>query len=257
MKYPLRYCKNQNTFTKEECDSLAGFKVLVAGCGGLGGYIIEHFARLGVGNITAVDYDVFEESNLNRQLFCTEELLGTSKAEAAALRIRVVNSDIRITPLIKKITGENAREIIRGHDLVIDALDNIESRFILEEACQLEGITMVHGAIGGWYGQVAVIIPGQPLLKKIYGSEREGLEKEMGNPAFTPGVIAGLEVAEAVKILLGKTDKDDNPEGENPEGEDPEGENPKRERLEVDSLTGNLLMVDLLKMEFEIISFDF
>lgn len=200
-----RYARNMNTFSLEENVRLRGFKVIVAGCGGLGGFIIEELGRLGIGYITAVDGDVFDETNLNRQLLATMDQIGKSKAAAAAERMSDVNPDILVTPIHAMITEENCRELIRGHDLVMDALDNITSRFLLEECCEAEGIPMVHGAIAGWYGQVSYVFPGDKTLEKLYPSGSvKGAEAELGNPSFTPAVIASIEVAEAVKVLLGR-----------------------------------------------------
>ena len=205
MEYSNRYARNHDAFTREEGERFSQFRVVVVGCGGLGGYVVEHLGRLGIGHITAVDGDCFEETNLNRQLLCTEDLLGTPKALAAKGRMAQVNGEVEVIPLVKRMTEDNVDQILEGHYIAIDALDNIESRFVLEEGCQRAGIPMVHGAIGGWYGQVGVSFPGQPLLPKVYGKDREkGMEEELGNPSFTPGIIASIQVALCMKVLLDK-----------------------------------------------------
>jgi molybdopterin/thiamine biosynthesis adenylyltransferase len=194
-----------NTLSAKENMKLKDFKVFVGGCGGLGGFVIEELARLGIGTITAVDGDVFDETNLNRQLLSTMDSLGKSKAETAKKRISEVNPDVELKAIHTLITAENGGELVKGHDLVIDALDNISTRKILERACEREGIPLVHGAIAGWYGQIAVIYPGDRMLEKLYPSDADkGIEVELGNPSFTPAAIASIEVAEALKILLGK-----------------------------------------------------
>lgn len=200
-----RYERNMMTLPPEENAKLATFKVFVAGCGGLGGYVIEELGRLGIGHITAVDGDVFEESNLNRQLLSTVALLGKSKAETAKQRMLEVNPDVEVTPIHIMIDDDNCPELIRGHDLVIDALDNMGTRKVLERACEKEGIPMVHGAIAGWYGQVSAIFPGDRVMEKLYPTDaQKGIEAQLGNPAFTPAAIASVEVAEGLKILLGR-----------------------------------------------------
>jgi molybdopterin/thiamine biosynthesis adenylyltransferase len=200
-----RYERNMMTLSPEENAKLATFKVFVAGCGGLGGYVIEELGRLGIGHITAVDGDVFEESNLNRQLLSTVALLGKSKAETAKQRMLEVNPDVEVTPIHIMIDDDNCPELIRGHDLVIDALDNMGTRKVLERACEKEGIPMVHGAIAGWYGQVSAIFPGDRVMEKLYPTDaQKGIEAQLGNPAFTPAAIASVEVAEGLKILLGR-----------------------------------------------------
>lgn len=192
-----------NMLTKEENESLINFKVCVIGCGGLGGYIIEMLSRLGIGTITAVDGDVFDETNLNRQLFSDSVALGKYKALKAQERISIVNPNINIIPIVENLTEQNASTILKGHDVIVDAIDNIETRFIIEKNASLLGIPMVHGAIAGWYGQVATIFPGDNVLSKIYpDKEVRGLEKELGNPSFTPALVASIQVSEVLKILI-------------------------------------------------------
>lgn len=198
-----RYARNMKTLSFEENNSLKHFKVCVVGCGGLGGYIIEELGRIGIGSITAVDGDVFEESNLNRQLLSSVENLGNSKAEAAEVRMGKVNPLIKVNPVCKRLDMENGPDILAGHDIVLDALDNIESRLTLEKLAEQAGIPLVHGAIAGWFGQVTTILPGDRTLSLLYpADESRGMEKELGNPSFTPALVASIQVAEAVKLLI-------------------------------------------------------
>lgn len=200
-----RYARNENALSPQENLALRTKKVCVVGCGGLGGFIIELLARAGVGHITAIDCDTFEMTNLNRQLYCIPGNLGEAKAIAAEARVAIVNPEVKCTPLVVYLDEDNAKDILAGHDLVIDALDRIGTRLMLERECHKLGIPLVHGAIAGWYGQVAVSVPGQPVLAKIYPEDIDtGMEKELGNPPFTPCCIAAWEVAEAIKLLTGK-----------------------------------------------------
>jgi molybdopterin-synthase adenylyltransferase len=178
----------------------------VVGCGGLGGYVVEMLGRLGIGHITAVDGDVFEESNFNRQILSDETSIGISKANKAVERMSIVNSNIVVKSVFKRLTLDNGREIISGHDVVIDALDNIESRLNLQQLCEEEQIPLIHGAIAGWYGQVTTILPGDKTLNLIYknATSNKGIEKDLGNPSFTPAHIASIQVSECLKLLLGK-----------------------------------------------------
>jgi molybdopterin/thiamine biosynthesis adenylyltransferase len=202
-----RYSRNMNMLSAEENDMLKNFKVCVVGCGGLGGYIIEELGRLGIGTITAVDGDVFEESNLNRQLLSNVENLGCGKAETAAERMKTVNPLIQVIPVHQRLNEDNGSEILKGHDVVIDALDNIDSRITLEKLAENLGIPLVHGAIAGWYGQVTTIFPGDRTLSRLYPADaKRGIEKELGNPSFTPALVASIEVAETLKILIKRGD---------------------------------------------------
>ena len=199
-----RYRKNRSFISSEEQSQLAKKRVFVAGCGGLGGYIIEQLARIGIGHLSLLDDDVFEISNLNRQLYATESNIGQSKVEAAIERISLVNSGVSTRGFKVYLNKTNARELIAGHHLVMDALDNIESRLVLAQACRRENIPLIHGAIGGLAGQFGLILPGEGLLERIYSNHTAGIELTQGNPAFTPGLVATYQVAMAVQFLLGR-----------------------------------------------------
>lgn len=224
-----RYDRNRGTVSLEEQEVLGTKSVLVAGCGGLGGTVIENLTRIGVGNITAVDGDVFDESNLNRQVLSNEEDIGKPKAQEAAEQMKIINSEVKVEPVIEFIDKDNAGKLVAGHDVVVDALDNISSRKILEAACEAENCPLVHGAIAGWNGQVAVVMPGSRIFETIYsGEDDKGSERETGNPSFTPAVIASMEAAEVIKILLNRDGV----------------------------LKNKLLMVDLLNHQYETIDFE-
>jgi molybdopterin/thiamine biosynthesis adenylyltransferase len=221
-----RYERNFSTLSEDDMIVLNNSKVLIVGCGGLGGYIIEMLTRIGLGHITVVDGDVFDESNLNRQLYSTMENLGISKTEAVKERVHLVNPDTNLIAIPYELTPENIDSIIQNHDLVIDAVDNITTRLLLESKCEEHGLPLIHGAIAGWYFQLSVIMPGDKLLSKIYGSSTEkGIESVLGNPSFTPVAAASFQVAESIKVLLNK----DLP------------------------LKGKLLYVDLLNNSFDIL----
>ncbi len=202
--FSQRYERNQ-IFSAAQQEELAEKKVAVIGCGGLGGYLIEMLSRMGVGHILAVDGDVFVESNLNRQLYATEQNLGSSKAMAAAERMTCINSEIMVTAVSEYLTEENAERILEGCDLVMDGLDSVGGKLMLQRICRKMEIPMVHGAIGGWFGQVTAIFPGNDTLSLIY-QEGEEVSQEQGNPSFTPAVIAGIQAAEGAKVLLGYED---------------------------------------------------
>ncbi len=203
---PARYQRNRNTISVKEQLRLFRAHVAVIGCGGLGGYVIEELARLGVGRITAIDPDVFEEHNLNRQLFSSPENLGKPKVEAAHERITKINPAVTLVPIKVAFSQLNGFELLQGVDVVVDALDSIPVRLELAEISAELNAPLVHGAIGGWYGHVATQFPGENTLRKIYNrsTHGKGIEKGLGNPSFTPAVIASMEVAEVCKILTGR-----------------------------------------------------
>jgi molybdopterin/thiamine biosynthesis adenylyltransferase len=196
-----RYLKNMEMLSLEENESLRKCKVCVIGCGGLGGYVIEMLARLGIGYITAIDGDVFEETNLNRQILSTMDNLGQNKALAAKLRVNEINPDVIVNSVNSHISEENYVDILKGHDVIVDAVDDIKTRFSLQHFAKELNIPLVHGAISGWFGQVSTIMPNDNTLNLIYKSS-EKLENKLGNPSFTPALVAAVEVSEVVKLLI-------------------------------------------------------
>lgn len=197
-----RYSRSLGALTQDEIDTLYKKSACVVGCGGLGGYVIELLARLGIGALTVVDGDSFVLSNLNRQLLSSEALIGKSKAEAAFERVRAINSEVRVNTIPMYLTEENADSILQGHDLVIDALDNVSSRRILADSCGRLGLPLVHGAISGWCAQITVIAPSSKAFDRIYPAETAA--KQASSLSFTPALCASIQTAEAVKILIGR-----------------------------------------------------
>ncbi|QWV95312.1 HesA/MoeB/ThiF family protein [Geomonas oryzisoli] len=202
---PARYQRNSGTVPPEGQLVLHRSRVTVIGCGGLGGYVVEQLARAGVGTIVAVDPDVFEEHNLNRQLLSSIDALGASKAAAAAQRVAAINPAVTVVPEQVAFCPDNARELIAASSVAVDALDNVQGRLELADACNSLEVPLVHGAIAGWYGQVATQLPGEATLRLIYSSwtSGAGVERELGNPSFTPAAVASLQAAEVCKLLLG------------------------------------------------------
>src|SRR6185369_9036977 len=203
---PARYQRNRQAITVANQLTLFQSRVAVIGCGGLGGYVIEELARLGVGTIVAIDPDVFEEHNLNRQLLSSPATLGRAKVDAAAARVAEINPAITLVPRLVAYCPENGKELLGGSQVIVDALDSISTRLALAKTCTDLGIPMVHGAIGGWYGQVATQFPGDDVVQKLYRRwvEGKGVEQKLGNPSFTPALVASMEVAEVCKVLLGQ-----------------------------------------------------
>jgi molybdopterin/thiamine biosynthesis adenylyltransferase len=201
---PGRYRRNRETVSVTDQLRLALSRVAVVGCGGLGGYLIEQLARLGVGTLVLLDPDVFEEHNLNRQLLSSPAHLGAAKVDVARERVASVNPAVEVVAHRVAFSRGNGRELLSGCSAVLDGLDNVLVRRELSAACAELAVPLVHGAIAGWYGQVAVQLPGgdlSPLLRPTSAGGK-GVEVKLGNPSFTPAVVASLQVAEAAKVLL-------------------------------------------------------
>ena len=197
-----RYIRNVPAITEAECALLRAKRVLIVGCGGLGGNLINLLSRVGVGNLRIVDGDVFEATNLNRQLFSEIPVLGINKARAAAERIQHINPDVVVEPVEAFLTEENAVELIRGCDVALDALDNVDGRRVLSAACKEAGVPLVYGAIDGWVAQAAISMPGDGLIEKLY--PEDVLIRDKSVLSFTPALCASMQAALCVKLLTGR-----------------------------------------------------
>lgn len=197
-----RFIRNIPALTEAEQAVLAGKTVAVIGCGGLGGHLIELLTRVGIGSIRAVDGDVFEESNLNRQLLATMDTLGRSKAETAAARAAAIDPSLQVRPFSVFLDETNARELIAGCDVVLDALDGIEARRVLARACTESGIPMVYGAISGWVAQAGISMPGDGLMDALFPAGVEVRDRSV--LSFTPALCAAMQTSLCIKLLTGR-----------------------------------------------------
>jgi molybdopterin/thiamine biosynthesis adenylyltransferase len=200
---PLRYRRNIGTLGFDGQKKLLESTIIVCGLGGLGGHIIEQCARAGVGTIIGVDYDVFDTTNLNRQILSATDTLGEKKVEEAKKRIEKVNPAVEFKGRLCKFADIEDSDWGNA-DIVFDCLDNIPDRIALAEKCSSHNLPMIHGAIAGWYGQVAVVWPGSTILNIIYKGQKTGIESETGTPPFTAAATASIMAAKGIKILAGK-----------------------------------------------------
>jgi molybdopterin/thiamine biosynthesis adenylyltransferase len=200
-----RYARNKNSIDSADQAKLGACCVAVVGLGGLGGYIAEQLARIGIGKLILIDGDVFEPSNLNRQLLATESNLGRSKAEVAQERVALVNASVQVTSHATRLDADNAPRLLFDACLVMDAVDSVSTRRLLQDVCEKLDLPMVHGAISGWCGQVSFIAPKDRLIDLLYPPTLlRDSDTQWGNPPFTPGLVASIQVAEAVKWILNK-----------------------------------------------------
>ena len=205
-----RYDRNFNTLSLEEQKKLGTSNVIVIGLGGLGGSVCEMLARVGIGHLTLIDGDVFEASNLNRQLLSEERLIGFPKAKAAKNRVNAINSEVKVRYFIEYVDESNMYERIKDADVVMDCLDSIDTRFKLQKAAQKASIPIVSGAIAGVAGQVTTIFPDDKGYELIYGKkgrkQSKGVETRTGNIAYCAFFVAALQSSECLKVLLDRGD---------------------------------------------------
>ena len=194
-------------FGMEGQERLKNACVLIAGAGGLGSVVSIYLAVAGVGRIRLLDNDKVELSNLNRQVLYWEDNIGGYKIDSAVDKLRRLNPTVQVRGLVVSITEENAKDLMKGCDVVVDGMDNFTTRFILNKACFKANIPFVHAAIYGFEGRLMTIIPGRTAcLQCLYPSP----PPEIGPfPVLgaIPGCLACLQAMETIKLItgLGKT----------------------------------------------------
>jgi molybdopterin/thiamine biosynthesis adenylyltransferase len=205
--YPYRYIRNRDILSAAEQLRLAESRVAVVGAGGLGGQVVVLLARLGVGTLVVADCDHFDETNLNRQALCVAETLGEPKARVAAEAVAAINPGVHVIPHQVRLTADVIDGILAGSDVVVDGLDNVPDRLLLQEAAGRLGIPMVHGALAGFEGRIMTVLPGDAGVKPLYGEAASGADPDrpeavLGVPAVTAALIGTLQAMEVLKILL-------------------------------------------------------
>jgi len=183
-------------------EKLKRAKVIVAGSGGLGSPAAIYLTAAGVGTIRIVDHDKVELSNLNRQVLYWDKDIGMKKVDSAAEKLSQLNQDVEIEPVEEIISEANVSSLVAGFDVVVDAMDNLPTRYLLNEAAIENNIPFVHGAVRGLEGRVMTIIPGKSTcLKCIY----RGLLPQEKLPVIgvTPAVVACIQVTEVIKYIVG------------------------------------------------------
>ncbi|MBN1678383.1 MAG: ThiF family adenylyltransferase [Candidatus Thermoplasmatota archaeon] len=187
---------------------LARSKAVVIGCGALGTNALSFLVRAGVGQVKIVDRDIVDLSNLQRQALFEEADVGRPKAKVAEERLGRINSEIKIKGLVADLTHANIEGVIKWANVVLDATDNMDTRFLVNDACVKHGIPWVYAGAVGVTGMVMPVIPGGPCLRCVFPNlPRPGQLPTCDTAGIVntlPGAIASLEVTEAFKIMQGK-----------------------------------------------------
>lgn len=175
-------------------------RVVVVGAGGLGSAVLMYLAIAGIGTIRIIDNDNVERSNLNRQIIHMENDIGKLKVESAAQTLKNLNPDIDVEPIAESINKQNVSQLVEDY-LIVDALDNLETRLALNKASLEKGTPLFHGAIYGFEGRATTFIPGEtPCLQCLYQDSLPGDVPVFG---ATPGVIGCIQAVEVIKYVLG------------------------------------------------------
>jgi molybdopterin/thiamine biosynthesis adenylyltransferase len=191
-------------------DRIRAAKALVIGAGGLGSPVIEYLAGAGVGTIGIVDGDRVALSNLQRQVLFEEASVGMRKADAAAERVRRLNSDVTVNGIPAWFDAENATELVTGYDIVIDASDNFATRLAVNDAAAAAGLPFIHGAAIQWSGMVAGFNPhAGPCYRCLFPQipETEETCSDVGVLGAVTGVIGSLMAVESLKHIIESPDR--------------------------------------------------
>lgn len=178
-------------------------RVAVVGAGGLGSPVAIYLAVAGVGELILVDSDVVELNNLNRQILHWDQDIGLPKVKSAKEKLEKWNPNVEVKIVQEEVTKDNVINIIKGAHVVVDALDNFKTRYILNEACVELDIPLIHGGVYGFTGQLTTIVPKRgPCLKCIFPKPPEEKEK-FPVVGVTPGIIGSMEALEVIKLITG------------------------------------------------------
>lgn len=197
-----RYARQLPLFGDGGQERLKDAVVFIAGAGGLGSPAALYLAAVGAGEIRIADSDVVDRSNLNRQILHGEADIGRPKVDSAAESLRALNPEITVIPHHTPIHESNAASLADGADLIIDATDTFQTRYILNRVALGKGIPFIHGAIRGFDGQATTIIPGETACLRCIFPEMPPAEI---SPVVgtAPGVIGTIQANEAIRYLLG------------------------------------------------------
>jgi adenylyltransferase/sulfurtransferase len=200
-----RYRRQMMLFGEDGQERLKKANIFIAGAGGLGSPVSIYLAVAGVGMITLIDMDVVERTNLNRQILHYDRDIGRKKTTSAEEKLQELNPDIIVNAIDAKINASNAKKLVGNADGIVDAMDNYQTRYQLNDVAIEKQIPYFHGGIRGFYGQATTIIPGTtPCLKCIF--PKAPPREEFPVIGATAGIIGTIQSNEVIKYLTGTGD---------------------------------------------------
>jgi molybdopterin/thiamine biosynthesis adenylyltransferase len=210
--------RQKGIISKEDQVKLLNSQITVIGCGGIGGATTEMLARMGFGKLRIVDKDVFEISNINRQLMSSMGSVKKPKTQVTKERLESINPSLEVEEFNEELTDKNVLKILNGSQVIVDALDNLLTRIIISRCTEKLDIPLIHGAIHGTMGQVTVFNRSTPNYEELFKLPSKGkeltdevvvqvsnLSKEVP-PVIgpVPNIVGCLQAFEVVKIITGK-----------------------------------------------------
>lgn len=187
---------------EEGQERLKKAKILIAGAGGLGSPIAMYLTAAGVGKIRVVDHDSVDLTNLNRQVLHWDKDLGRRKTDSALEKLAGLNPHVQIDTVGETITESNVMELVKGFDGIVDAMDNLATRYLLNKSAVMHNIPFFHGAVRGFEGRAMTIIPGRTAcLRCMYRGPVP--DEKFPVIGVTPGVIGIIQATEVIKYIVG------------------------------------------------------
>jgi adenylyltransferase/sulfurtransferase len=187
---------------------LAKGRAVVIGCGALGTHVLSFLVRAGVGEVTFVDRDIVDLSNLQRQTLFSEPDVGRPKAKVAEAYLKKINSDVKVRGIVADVNHTNIERLVEGADVVLDATDNMDTRFLVNDACVKNGIPWVYAGAVGTTGMILPVVPGGPCLRCVFPSPPQPGElptcDTVGIVNTLPAAVASVETTEGFRVMLGK-----------------------------------------------------
>lgn len=216
--YDEMISRQKEIFTNEEQELLRTTPVVIVGCGGLGGTIIEQFVRAGFEQLTIVDQDVFDKTNLNRQIRSNLDTIDKSKVESTKKAMEKINPNVNITGYDMTITQDNISEVFEKSKILVDAVDNVYTRVLISREAKKQGMVFVHSAVEKTSGQLSVFEPDSISYEELFKlkSVNKPLNDETKDYLLsisakkpqvlgtTPSIFAALQVNETIKYILGR-----------------------------------------------------
>jgi molybdopterin/thiamine biosynthesis adenylyltransferase len=190
-------------FGEEGQEKLKRARVFIAGTGGLGSPASTYLAAAGVGTIRIVDQDKVELSNLNRQVLHWDENIGRGKADSAEAKLKKLNPGVKIEAIAETITEANVSQLVADSDLIVDAMDNLPTRYILNKTAIDKDIPFFHGAVYGFEGRAMTVIPGKTACLNCVYHGVTILEERFPVIGVTPAVIGCIQATEVIKYIVG------------------------------------------------------
>jgi molybdopterin-synthase adenylyltransferase len=187
---------------QEGQEKLKRSRVVIAGAGGLGSPIAIYLTAAGVGRIRLIDHDRVALSNLNRQVLHWEDDIGRKKVDSAGTKLRNLNSSVEIEAISEALTEDNVSQLVEDCDVIVDALDNLPTRYLLNRCAVEKRMPFFHGAVNGFEGRVMTVLPGETACLRCMYRGPVAQEK-FPVIGVTPGVIGSIQAAEVIKYVIG------------------------------------------------------